>query len=265
MPEEAEEKHCFFIAPIGDTGSSIRDRSDKVLEFIIRPAVKKFGYKVQRADDISAPGIITEQVVERIKSDHLVIADLTGGNANVFYELAIRHAVNKPTIQIIEQDDHIPFDVFGMRTIKFDHQDLRSASECIDAIGEAIEATQKNDYRVFSPLSGPLNLDSLGTEGTEGTEGELARLVTQLIAAVQDQGRQLQRLSGASRHLETSRHFGIPPEAHRRIDLEGGAGQRIVEVMVKNIMANLVAERRQRESETAFPQQTDDEGHPQSN
>ena len=66
-----KEKSCFFISPIGEPGTPIRDRSDKVLEFIIRPAVKKFGYEVQRADEISDPGVIAEQVVERIKNDHL--------------------------------------------------------------------------------------------------------------------------------------------------------------------------------------------------
>jgi hypothetical protein len=87
------EKTCFVIAPIGEADSEDRKRSDQVVNFVITPAVAECGYKPIRADKISEQGIITSQVIEHIVNDPLVIADLTKQNANVFYELAIRHAI----------------------------------------------------------------------------------------------------------------------------------------------------------------------------
>ncbi len=109
-----ENNICFVIAPIGETGSEIRMRSDQVLNHIIRPAAKEFGYEVMRADQLSEPGVITSQVVKHILDDAIVVADLTSRNPNVFYELAIRHAIRKPYVQVIQRGEEKPFDVAGV-------------------------------------------------------------------------------------------------------------------------------------------------------
>lgn len=119
-----EEKNCFVIAPIGELDSDTRKRSDQILKHIIKPAVSSCGYKAIRADEIDKPGIITSQVIQRVVNDPLVIADLTERNPNVFYELAIRHAIRKPLVQLIQKGERIPFDVAGTRTIQVDHTDL---------------------------------------------------------------------------------------------------------------------------------------------
>ena len=117
-----ENKRCFVIAPIGAPGSETRKRSDQVLKYIIRPAVTSCGYDAVRADEIAKPGLITSQVIQHVVNDPLVVADLTERNPNVFYELAIRHALKKPLVQI-SQDEVIPFDVAGTRTIFVNHKD----------------------------------------------------------------------------------------------------------------------------------------------
>ena len=125
------EKICFIIAPIGEPETDIRRRSDQILKHLLTPALKDFGYKPVRADKISEPGIITSQVIQHIIEDALVIADLTGWNPNVFYELAIRHVLKKPFIHIIEKGEKIPFDVAPNRTIHVDHRDLDSVEEAV--------------------------------------------------------------------------------------------------------------------------------------
>ena len=124
-----ESKDCFVISPIGEAESETRKRSDQVLRHIIRPAAEECGYRAVRADEIDKPGIITSQVIQRVVGDSLVIADLTESNPNVFYELAIRHAIRKPLVQIIQKGKRIPFDVAGARTVHFDHHDLDSVDE----------------------------------------------------------------------------------------------------------------------------------------
>lgn len=144
---------CFIIGPIGDPGTDIRKRSDQLFRHVLEPAANECGYKAIRADHISDPGIITIQVIQHILDAPIVIADLTGGNPNVFYELAIRHLIRKPYVQIIHAGERIPFDVAGLRTIEVDHRDLDIADIAKKEIIKQIKFTQKDGYEVASPIS----------------------------------------------------------------------------------------------------------------
>ena len=99
------DKACFVISPIGLPDSDTKKRSDQVLKHIIKPAVNACGYTATRADEMSEPGLITSQVIQRIVDDPLVVADLTESNPNVFYEMALRHAVKKPLVQLIAKGE----------------------------------------------------------------------------------------------------------------------------------------------------------------
>lgn len=189
-----ETKSCFVISPIGQPGSDIRYRADMVLEYIIRPAVERqCNYVVTRADEISAPGLITAQIMDRITGDDLVVADLTGLNPNVFYELAVRHAVDKPVIQIMEQGEEPPFDVAGMRTIFVDHHDLKSANECMDNLVAAITAIEKGETQVVSPISFAIDLDQLRRSGNMSEE-QNAVVLNQLHSEMSRQRRTLRKI-----------------------------------------------------------------------
>lgn len=157
----AIDKLCFFISPIGEDGSETRKRSDQVLKHIIKPAAAACGYRAERADEIDKPGLITSQVIQRVISDPLVIADLTETNPNVFYELAIRHAIRKPLVQIIQKGERIPFDVAGTRTIHVDHQDLDSVAGAKEDIVKQIKELEKNPDDLETPISVSLDLQIL--------------------------------------------------------------------------------------------------------
>ena len=70
------------------------------VKYVIVPAVEACQYQAIRADQISEPGMITSQVIQHIVDDPPVVADLSGRNPNVFYELAIRHILRKPLVQL---------------------------------------------------------------------------------------------------------------------------------------------------------------------
>ena len=110
-------KKCFVISPIGNEGSEIRVKSDLVLHHIIKPVLEKNGYEVNRADNITQPGLITHQIIDELIESDLVIADLSSFNPNVFYELAVRHAAEKPIIHMIGEGENLPFDIANFRTI----------------------------------------------------------------------------------------------------------------------------------------------------
>ncbi|RMA67680.1 hypothetical protein [Ulvibacter antarcticus] len=115
---------CFIICPLGGAHSEIRKKSDKILRHVFQPVLEQNEYKAIRADQIPKVGLITTQIINLILESPLVIADLTDSNPNVFYELAIRHAIRKPYIQVITKGQKIPFDLSGIRTIEIDITDL---------------------------------------------------------------------------------------------------------------------------------------------
>lgn len=155
------KKACFVIAPIGEAESDTRKRSDQILKHVISPAVESCGYKATRADQISEPGMITSQVIQKIVDDPLVIADLTGRNPNVFYELAIRHVIRKPLVQIIKKGEQIPFDVAGTRTIHVDHHDLDSVEEAKKEIIAQVQSLEADSSIQETPISVSLDLQLL--------------------------------------------------------------------------------------------------------
>lgn len=180
------KKTCFVIAPIGDKDSEIRKRSDQVLEYIIKLVTKECGYKAIRADEISKPGIITTQVIQHLIDDEMVIADLTNKNPNVLYELAIRHAVRKPVVQMIQQDEKIPFDVAPQRTIYYDI-DLESANKCKEKLIKQIYAAEKKPEIVDSPLSTAIDLKALrqSEKPWEKSTAEILSMLQNIWGAVQ--------------------------------------------------------------------------------
>lgn len=123
---------CFVVSPIGDADSIERKHADLILSAFIEPALKDLGMVAVRADKISKPGLITGQVIDHIARAKLVIADLSFGNPNVYYELALRQATRKPVLQLIRRGDKLPFDVNQFRTVEIDMSDIYALVPQID-------------------------------------------------------------------------------------------------------------------------------------
>ena len=149
---------CFVIGPIGDrladAGTPDREtweQAVRVLEEVIEPACKTHGLEVIRSDNISQPGEIPEQVFILLRDADVVVADVTGGNPNVMYELGLRHAGSRCTIQIGEYGQ-LPFDISVVRTILFKRTAVgfidareeltRAIAECLDGRDRPVSATR---------------------------------------------------------------------------------------------------------------------------
>lgn len=154
-------KICFYITPIGEPDSEERRHSDLFISSLVQPALDELGLKVVRADHIGDPGLITTQVLEYLKLSKLAIADLSYLNPNVFYEVALRHALRLPVVQLIRKADKLPFDVNQSRTLVFDTTDIYSLipklqtyrSEIANQARKAIEDPESvgNPISVFYP------------------------------------------------------------------------------------------------------------------
>lgn len=187
--KEDKKKVCFVISPIGEEGSETRERSDQVLKHIITSPAEQNGYTVIRADKISEPGIITTQIIEHIVDAELVIADLTEKNPNVFYELAIRHAIRKPLVQMIRKGDIIPFDVAATRIIQFDLHNLDSVASAKEEISNQIKSLEVGNSDFHNPISVSLDLKVLKESGNieERSLADIVEAVSDLRIAVTSQ------------------------------------------------------------------------------
>ena len=104
---------CFVLMPFTETWSN------RIWTLHIKPTVERAGMKCSRADDIFIPGIIIEDIWSAINTASIIVADLTGKNPNVFYELGLAHVIGTPTI-LLSQDHEIPaFDTAHYRQIKY--------------------------------------------------------------------------------------------------------------------------------------------------
>jgi len=137
-----------------------RTRENTLIYFwgnIVEPALSTFNLTVIRADGIDKPGIITRQVIEHLIRARLVIADLSFHNPNVFYELALRHAMRLPIVQIIRAGERIPFDVHQMRTVVVDNRDIYSLVPKIETyraeIANQVRRALEAEAEIDTPIS----------------------------------------------------------------------------------------------------------------
>jgi len=143
---------CFIICPLGAKSSDTRKRSDTLLKFVFQPVLDLYKIKAMRADQVPKVGIITTQIINLIIESDLVIADLTDSNPNVFYELALRHTIRKPYIQVIAKGQKIPFDLSAIRTIEIDITDLDNVESSKKELENQIKEFKKG-HKPDSPVS----------------------------------------------------------------------------------------------------------------
>ncbi|MDJ0807199.1 MAG: TRAFs-binding domain-containing protein [Gammaproteobacteria bacterium] len=114
---------CFVLMPFGlkkDPATGLGIDFDQIYETSIRPGIEAAGLEAMRADEERTGGIIHKPMFERLMLCDYAVADLTTANANVFYELGVRHAVRPSTTLAIFASQHkLPFDVDFLRALPY--------------------------------------------------------------------------------------------------------------------------------------------------
>jgi MAP3K TRAFs-binding domain len=113
---------CFVIMPFGKKAdASGREIDfDRVYSTIIAPAIEIVGFDAVRADEEMNAGLIHKAMYERLILSEYAIADLTILNANVYYELGIRHAARPQTTVLLSAEaSRLPFDVGHLRALPY--------------------------------------------------------------------------------------------------------------------------------------------------
>jgi len=130
-----------FAAPIGD-----------YYKAIYKPALEAAGLQVTRGDDFFNPRPILDDIRASVASSDLLLADLTGRNPNVFYELGLAHAIGKSVILTSQRVDDIPFDLRHVRVIEYNLHDPVWAQ----SLRTAVERSARSALLERSPWPLPL-------------------------------------------------------------------------------------------------------------
>lgn len=164
-----QERRCFIITPIGNENSDTYRKAKGVIESVIKPILQERGFEdIKPSYEINISGMINTQIINRIIEDDLVIANLTGNNPNVMYELCLRHVVAKPIIHICENGTILPFDIKDNRTI-FYTNDMLGVEELKAAMMKYIDEIVYDEEYVDNPIYTAYRFGRLLKE-TQGTE-----------------------------------------------------------------------------------------------
>jgi hypothetical protein len=110
---DREPLDCFVLMPF-------KPDLNEVYSKALAPAVHAVpGLRCTRADEIYGPRPIMPDVWHSIRTSHFIIADLTGRNPNVLYELGLSHAIQKPVILLSQNIEDVPFDLKHVRVVLY--------------------------------------------------------------------------------------------------------------------------------------------------
>ena len=106
------EKTCFVVMPFGG-------QFDEIYSEIYKPAIQAMGLKPLRADDIYDNRPIIQDIKQSIQNADIILAEVTGRNPNVNYELGIAHALDKEVIIITSNSEDVPSDYRHYRYLQY--------------------------------------------------------------------------------------------------------------------------------------------------
>jgi hypothetical protein len=109
----SNDETCFVIMPFTSW-------FDNYYDTIYVPAIKTAGLNPRRADDLYRPSSIVNDIWGLTEQAKIILADLSGKNPNVFYELGLAHALTKPAILVTETMEDVPFDLRSLRVIVYE-------------------------------------------------------------------------------------------------------------------------------------------------
>jgi hypothetical protein len=188
----------FFITPLGEEGSEQRIRADGVLKLlgkaVSRLAESGLEVEILRADQISESGRITNQIILAIDKAPVVIADLTGLNPNVMYELAIADALVRPAIIITADLGTLPFDRAGERAIPLSSFHFEATDEFVETLVSSLEKALRDDFVIDNPfvsagLTASLNMAARSGDPEAATLQQMQRQLDQVVQMLQSSSR----------------------------------------------------------------------------
>jgi hypothetical protein len=135
---------CFVISPFGGW-------HDEYYNEIFCQAIKTAGLAPCRADDLFRSSNIVHDIWHLVVSAKVLLADLTGKNPNVFYELGLAHAARKPVLLLTQSLEDVPFDLQSLRVITYEVEDPNWGRILGDGIRQGLRETLESPERSVLP------------------------------------------------------------------------------------------------------------------
>ncbi len=181
---------CFVIMPFAETHSCSEEEWTEIFETLLKPAVEgdpDLGYECRRS--VATRGNLVKGILQDLQAAHVVIADLTDRNANVFYELGVRHTLTDRSIIIAQRRTDIPFDLQGYANHEYDWQTEEGREALTGAIRGLLRDVDSEPAREDNPVSDFLRSGGNSEEaGAIADLADLQRRVTELEEEVGGHG-----------------------------------------------------------------------------
>jgi tetratricopeptide (TPR) repeat protein len=219
---------CYVSTPFGTKPRSeggLIDH-DQIYQRGVRPALEGLGLEVIRADEMSG-AIVMKSVFDALVSSDVMIADITGGNPNVMYELGVRHALRRGvTVMIMAAGAHIPYNISYSPVVSYELDfDGRLRDDAADSLRDALSRIVREAlvritidspvYQFYPNLAVDLPVDLVSAEARRGVQPQLPQDPTSPAAAQDPLAliNELRRLRDASAWEELVRFAAtLPPD-----------------------------------------------------
>lgn len=144
---------CFVIMPFSGTNSCTEDEWREIFENLFRPAVEEagLGYECRRSE--ATRGNLISAIIRSLHDAHVVVADLTDKNPNVFYELGVRHAIKNRTILLAQDRQFMPSDLQSYANHVYEWKTKKGRQATTTRIRELLEDVDAAPDRPDNPVS----------------------------------------------------------------------------------------------------------------
>lgn len=143
---------CFVIMPFSGTQSCTSEEWSQVFESLFKSAIEGagLGYECRRSE--ANRGNIVAGIIRDLNDAYVVLADLTDRNANVFYELGVRHALRNRTIIVAQSREDLPFDLQSYATHVYDWKSDEGKKQFAEKIRQLLQEIDTNPERSDNPV-----------------------------------------------------------------------------------------------------------------
>ena len=144
---------CFVIMPFSSTTSCTEQEWTRIFEAVFKPAIEGAGLGYECRRSVATRGNIVAGIIRDLNDAYVVLADLTDHNANVFYELGVRHALTDRTIIVAQDRDDIPFDLGNYASHVYDWRSENGKEELTQTLRELLREVDGSPDRPDNPVS----------------------------------------------------------------------------------------------------------------
>lgn len=220
MEGEGDRKSgtCFVLTTPSPPGTEIRQHTDGLVDYVVRPAASDLGLRVVRMDALSEPGLVSDEVLRQLRNAELVIADLSFADATVMYALGVRHSFGMSVVHICTPSATFPFDIEGVDAVVIDLSDLVSVRRACKKLVAMIKEFDTNSTDI-SPVLATIQLDDLLQRSID--DGSTERAVVNGLKAIEQRLAMMERATDERRVTPPD----APTRSRRVFIIHGHAGE----------------------------------------